>query len=63
MSAAPPDVYASPKGPRLGDHRRVHDGEDLVQFHLLDVFGGVDAEPGDAHAGEGDQVAGDLPPH
>src|SRR5437773_1558993 len=46
--------------PPFRAHRRVHERQDAVELHLLDVFSRVDAKAGDAEAREHDQITGDL---
>jgi len=48
--------------PALGGHRGIHDVEDRVEIHLLDVLRRVDAEARHAEPGQHDEVAGDLLP-
>ena len=49
-------------GPRLscGGHRVVDDAQDLVEVHLLNVLGRIDAEAGHAEARQHDEVRRDL---
>ncbi len=49
--------------PPFAGERLVHPVDDVVELHLLDVLGGVDAKSLDAEASEHDQVVGESLPH